>query len=79
MFTLYVDYRGSELDKIKLKARNAVAAGREATEIISDQFWAQELRETIYCFTLEDSRGNVIGRFRPYRWNGNITFGFHFE
>lgn len=79
MFTLYVDYRGDELRFIKIKEKSFVNAGRKAEEIISEKFWNQELRELIYCFTLEDSEGNVAGRFRPHRHCGSITFGFYFE
>lgn len=79
MFTLYVDYHGAGLESIKIGEKNPVNAGRKAEEIISEKFWGQELREKIYCFTLEDSKGNVVGRFRPHKHCGNITFGFYFE
>lgn len=55
----------------KIKVSNLRKAGQKAEQIIDE--YSQGERETIYCFTLENNKGEVIGRFRPHIYNDNIN------
>lgn len=76
-FNLFVDYNGSKFDNIPLRAEGFRQAGQEAEKIIDE--YPQEERESIYCFTLETAKGELLGRFRPNRYHGNVVFSFSFE
>ena len=76
-FNLFVDYRDSKFGNFPILAEGFRRAGQSAEEII-DEF-SQEERKQVYCFTLEDAKGQVLGRFRPHNYLGNIVFSFSFE